>query len=403
MQKSAAKDLPTSTTKKARPLATKTTKAKPEKISYDAYVFEQRGNDGPRCVIFSAPVREVLQWANVETLGHKTSGHQREKKEARVEAIAKFLKSDASNTIPSAVIVAFSSGSTSFALNDGKSEGACGNLEVSLKQGSGSIVDGQHRIFGINEFDPNMQVPIVGILDADPVERAFQFLVINNKSSRVPATHTKALLAEMKGTKLAERLKGARVAFDAEGINDIDLVNTDPESPFFETIDWTKTPSEKRLVPATAVELSLDYLGGLGLSEFDDRDVRRSVFLTIWKIIREEYSDYWEKDSRLVSKVGIICLTRFIVDRITNWADSDDLEIEITDLDVIETYTKKIIKHMDPGFWTTPWAEKAHGGFDTHQGRDRVLAAITQLYRNGRRGLPWYTDIDIIERSAASK
>jgi len=377
--------------------------ATPTNIEYDAYVFEQRGTEGPRCVIFSAPVREVLQWATVETLGHKTSGHQRERKEARVEAIAKFLKSDPSNTIPSAVIVAFSSGSTIFTCIDGKNKSACGNLQIALIKDSGSIVDGQHRIFGINEFDPNMQVPIVGILDADHVERAFQFLVINNKSSRVPATHTKALLAEMKGTKLAERLKGARLAFDAEGINDIDLVNTDLESPFYQTIDWTKTPTEKRLVPATAIELSLDYLGGLGLSEFDDRDVRRSVFLTIWKIINDEYSAYWTKESKLISKVGIICLTRFIVDRITNWADNDDLDIEITNLEVIETQTKKIIKHMDPRFWTTPWAEKAHGGFDTHQGRDRVLAAITQLYRNGRRDLPWYTEIDIVERSAASK
>lgn len=374
-----------------------------EKNEYDAYLFRQRGSTGPSCVIFSAPAKEVLKWADVDTLGHKTTGHQRERKEARVEAIAKFLKSDPSNTIPSAVIIAFTSGCTEFVCADEKKKGTCGVLKILVDKKSGSIVDGQHRIFGINEFDPEMRVPIVGILEANPVERAFQFLVINNKSSKVPATHTKALLAEMKGTKLADRLKGARVAFDAEGINDIDLVNTDPESPFFETIDWTKTPTEKRLVPATAIELSLDYLGGLGLSEFDDRDVRRSVFLTIWKTIRQEYADYWKCDSKLLSKVGIICLTRFIIDRITNWADSDDLDIEITELNVIETQTKKILKHMDPRFWTTPWAEKAHGGFDTNQGRDRVLSAITQLYRNGRRDLAWYSDIDIIDRSLAAK
>jgi hypothetical protein len=99
----------------------------------------------------------------------------------------------------------------------------------------------------------------------------------------------------------------------------------------------------------------------------------------------------------------MFCLTRFIVDRIANWADSDQLDIEVTDLEEIERQTKKIIGYMDARFWTTPWAEKAQGGFDTNQGRDRVLRAIQQLYRNGRRDLDWYTDIDIIDVSAAAK
>ena len=120
-------------------------------------------------------------------------------------------------------------------------------------------------------------------------------------------------------------------------------------------------------------------------------------------MIKEEWPKLWVKDSRLISKIGVICLTRFIADLITNWADSDELNIEVTDLEQIEDQTRKIIKYIDPKFWTTPWAEKAQGGFDTNQGRDRVMAAITQLYRNGRRDNPWYTDIDIIDRSSAKK
>jgi hypothetical protein len=104
----------------------------------------------------------------------------------------------------------------------------------------------------------------------------------------------------------------------------------------------------------------------------------------------------------LVSKVGIFCLTRFIADRISQWADSDDLEIEITDLDQIKGLTEKILSHMDAKFWTTPWAERASGGYDTNQGRDRVITALTQLYRNGRREIAWYTDIDIIDPVAGS-
>lgn len=366
---------------------------------YPALSFNQRGSTGPRCVLFQAPVSEILQWADIGALGPKSVGAQREKKEARVVAIKKFLEADSNNTIPTALIVAFESGRASF------SEKSPGVGELQVKGGAtkaATIVDGQHRLYGINEFNPKTQVAVVGLIDANAVETAFQFLVINNKSSRVAATHTKALLAKMKNTTLASRLKVAKIAFDAEGIRDIDLINSDKESPFYQSIDWTTTPIPKRMVQATAIELSLDYLSGLGISEFDDRDVRRSVFLVIWKTIKSEWSPIWVKDSRLISKVGIVCLTRFIADLITNWADNDDLDIEVTDLEQVQEQTTKIIGHMDKRFWTTAWAEKAQGGFDTSQGRDRVLAAIVQMYRNGRKQIPWYTEIDILDRTASS-
>ena len=92
-----------------------------------------------------------------------------------------------------------------------------------------------------------------------------------------------------------------------------------------------------------------------------------------------------------------MCLTRFVMDTITKWSDSDQLEIDILDLDQIEELTKDILKYMDERFWTYPWASGASGGFDTNQGRERVVQALTQLYRNGKRELTWSTDIDIIE------
>src|SRR5205823_2049135 len=123
-----------------------------------------------------------------------------------------------------------------------------GHIDVVGDSNSAAIVDGQHRIYGIKEFDAKAEVALVALLDADHVEKAFHFLVINNKSSKVPATHTKALLARMSNTELIDRLKAARMSFEAEGIKDIDIVNTDPDSPFRQTIAWTITPKHKRMV-----------------------------------------------------------------------------------------------------------------------------------------------------------
>jgi DGQHR domain-containing protein len=366
---------------------------------YQALRLRQRGTSAPELVLFVAPVKDILSFAKVNELSPSTRGPQREHKEARVQAIARFLAADKTNTIPTAVVLAFGSGSATFKSVSSKNVGL---LRIKADdETAATIVDGQHRLTGINETDPDMEVAVVALLDANEVERAFQFLVINNKASKVPASHTKALLAKYKDTSLASRLRSARLAFDVDGIKDVDLVNSDKDSPFFKTIDWTTTPKGSRMVQATAIELSLDYLGGLGVPEYEDRDVRRSVFLTIWKTIRSDWKTLWKKECRLISKVGIVCLTRFIADRITNWADSDELNIEVTDLGEIETQTRKIIQYMDQKFWTTPWAEKAQGGFDTNQGRERIVQAITQLYRNGKRQISWYTDIEIIDRSLA--
>ena len=293
------------TAKKTKKAHISTQTSSGTKADFPAFKFRQRGASAPEVVVFCAPVGKILEFATVDELTPTTKGPQREQKEARVVAIKKFLDADPKNTIPTALILAFVPGRATFKASGG------GTLSIDWEDGpSATIVDGQHRLFGIASYDPAMQVAVVGLLDADQVERAFQFLVINNKSSKVPTTHTKALLAKMKSTSLAKRLKGARLSFDADGIKDVDLVNSDPESPFYNSVDWTTTPEANRIVQATAIELSLSYLSGLQLAEFDDRDIRRSVFLTIWKTVKASWPKLWKQDSRLVSKVGIFCLTR---------------------------------------------------------------------------------------------
>jgi DGQHR domain-containing protein len=364
---------------------------------YEALQFEQRAGEG--LVSFHAPVGEVIKWATTDELSvakksATKTGPQREQRQAKVTAIKSFMAADDANLIPTAVIVAFAKGTASFTSSSKNS--AFGHLEVIGGAKSAAIVDGQHRIYGLHEFDPKTEVALVGLLDADHVEKAFHFLVINNKSSKVPATHTKALLARLGNTQLIDRLRAARMSFESEGIKDIDIVNTDTDSPFYQTIDWTTTPKAKRMVQATAIELSLAYMSGLGLSEFEDRDVMRSVFLTVWRTIQGTWKPLWKKDSRLLSKIGIVCMTRFIVDMIAKWADNDELEIDISDLEDMKIQTAKLIAHMDTKFWTSPWAETSQGGFDTTQGRERVVRALTQLHRNGKNGDDWYKDIDII-------
>lgn len=367
----------------------------PDFRDYQALQFTQRKRGSIRLIMFHAPAEQILSWSSVGVLGPDTQGHQRETKQAKIEAVKKFFTVNDQNLIPTAVVVAFSKGAAKFTATT--SDKSSGTISIRNTPTSANIVDGQHRVYGMRDFDPSTQVPIVALLDVDDVEKAFQFMVINNKSTRVAATHAKALLAQMKTTPLAERLREARISFDSEGIRDVDILNSDKDSPFYKLVDWTITEEASRTVQATAIEASLAYLSNLNVPELEDRDLRRNVFATVWKTVKKTWPEQWTVGSRLLSKVGVVCLTRFVIDTITKWSDSDLLKIDLSDPDDIARLTADIVKYIDPRFWTQPWAATASGGFDTNQGRERVVKALTQVYRNLRRGDEWFTDIDIID------
>jgi len=85
-----------------------------ESFEYHTMSFAQRPGKAPKLVFLHAPVKEVLQWATVEKLGPKSSGPQRDRREAKVTAIAKFLDIDSRNIIPTAVVLAFREGTAKF-------------------------------------------------------------------------------------------------------------------------------------------------------------------------------------------------------------------------------------------------------------------------------------------------
>jgi DGQHR domain-containing protein len=374
-------------------------KAPKPNYRYEAFRFAQR-EGALHLVTFHAPVCEVLKWADIDALSYKNVGPQRERKLARVRQIQRFMSSE--NVIPTAIVIGFNQGRTEFDEST-SSDAGYGTLTVRSAGFAATVVDGQHRLYGMDEFRPDTKVPIVGLLDADDIEKAFQFLVINNKASKVSPAHAKALLAKMNEKELADRLRLARVSLDIDGARDVDLVNTEEDSPFRGRIDWPATRKADRLIQPTAIELSLDYINSLNVSEFEDRDVRRGVLLAIWKAVNDKWPKLWTRGNRLVEKVGIFCLTKFVIDMITSWADSDEIEIELTDLDEITKRTAKILMYMHQDFWVAPWSRNAPGGFDTSQGRQRVVDALTQMYRNVRRGVDWSADIEIIESPSQSK
>ena len=73
-----------------------------------------------------------------------------------------------------------------------------GLVRISFGKGvleSSYTIDGQHRLKGMSELAFNVEVPVSLFLSAPPLERAFQFITINNKANKVPTDNIKACIA----------------------------------------------------------------------------------------------------------------------------------------------------------------------------------------------------------------
>ncbi len=151
------------------------------------------------------PAGEILQWSAIKRLEEIAGAPQRQPSPAKVRAIRRFLETDARNTIPTSVILTLDLAPGQLVLRDQDSSFAV--LEFDFNAGDvrpGLVIDGQHRLMGIESFGYETQVNVVAILGANDEEKAFQFLVINNKASKVSVDHIRALALHYERRSIAK-------------------------------------------------------------------------------------------------------------------------------------------------------------------------------------------------------
>jgi len=259
-------------------------------------------------------------------------------------------------------------------------------------------VDGQHRVLGINKFNPDTPINIVGLLDADDTETAFQFLVINNKAAKVSSDHLRALALHYKEKDLAQRLQKVRLNLDPN-LRFVGYCNQLADSPFKGMLSLPNNPKPKQIISPAAIEDSVNYLRSQKLPDFvEDDDMVVGVFFTIWRVVKEKWAHLWNAESKLLTKVSIITLSQFFTDNLMRQFDWNNLDI--FDPTAVEREVARILVVLEPAFWdqTTEWTAK---GLDTPAGRKILSDALEQIVRNARQKAPWHTDIKMIRVSGA--
>ncbi|WP_164709805.1 DGQHR domain-containing protein [Euzebya pacifica] len=349
---------------------------------------EQRPSveEAPVCVLFSAPAGDLLEWCEVDRAEvGKSGGVQRRKSPAKTNAISKYLEQDPRNTIPAALTIALygvrvidESGSTHI-----KVEGKSKSL----------VIDGQHRLYGAAAKHGDMPLNIVGLIDPSDLEVAFQFLVINNKSTRVPSDHIRLLALQYDDEELRARLATARINLDSSAPY-VGIVDGDEASPFYRSLMWPVDDNRKgqvNLVRPAAIELALNYCGRKELPGLENDDALIGFFFAMWGAIKEAWSDLWVADSRLLSKAGLVAMTMFMVDDLTPLIDRG--EVDAGDPDSVYGETRKVLESLTPEFWAAEWDLK---GLDTQAGRQVIVEALQKTRRNLRRDLPWETEVRLV-------
>jgi len=376
------------------------------KAEYFALENIQRANaNNLRFFLFHAPASEIFKWGLVDRMSPENpKGMQRGLNKTKVLRIKEFLANPAyENTIATSVIVVFNNGAAKFSplkSSTGKEVTGVGKLSISWSGvgRAGVIVDGQHRVIGAQAYeDEDIHLNVVGIFGADENEGAFQFLVINNNSSKVSPNQVKALFTTYREEELLQRmLDSGSTNIDAEKITALDYFDGGIDSPFKGQLKWVKN-SNGFVVP-NALEA--------GLMEVQNRSSLLSVqeyeldtFVGIWSVIKKSWPDLWDKESHLLEKASVQALTAFICENLENLLNFNEEEVDYMDPTDLAKSVTRILKNLEPTFFKVEWAKT---GLDTRAGNELLVSDLKQMASNLRRKMPWHSGLEIVQIATVS-
>jgi DGQHR domain-containing protein len=289
-------------------------------FNYTCLVTRQRsGDEVPEFCMFFAPAGEILAWSAIERIQDKGAGFQRLAVPARIRGVKRFLEQDARNTIPTAVILTLRLADGALPpANDNGARVLTMKVRNAVKDPDkpGLVIDGQHRLMGINDFSPNTIVPVVALLNPSELETAFQFLVINNKSAKVPPDHLRKLALNYSPEGLEHRLTTARLSLK-KNYAQVGQVDEEADSPFHKMIRWPTPEAQERAIVPAAIETALQFIETQQLQPLkDDMESLLEFFYAIWKPVKKRWKKAWvpAPKSNLLTKVGIVCLTQYLTD-----------------------------------------------------------------------------------------
>lgn len=336
-------------------------------------------------------------------------------RKTRVSAIKRFLGASSLNSIPNNVLLAFPAGVATFtSLHADLSEAApgvdvsnaCGkrvewgtisfdfDAECESSSRPIQVVDGQHRLFGMGSFDDErLPVLFVALVDTSVHEQAFQFIVINNKSTRVATDNIKSIIEGVNEDGLRKRLLEAGVPYGETSpiLRDLDTLEA---SPFRHLLDWDFNKKGTKLIPLTALEQAVRYARSLFEFLRDDEDTLVQLLIAVWSSAKRSYPTLWGRANTFMTKVNINALNEFAFDKLKSAWEFD--RVDIDDMAGVEAETDKLLGKIPMAYWDSEWQAKVQ---DNANVRSIIKRDLDQMVVNQKLQQPWRTGLEMVADS----
>jgi len=242
--------------------------------TYKCFKVKQRENSEIIFLSFIANAKDIYNWSHADSIDIDKNGTQRSLQKTKWSKITKFFNTHNDNIIPNNIILAFDDEVRPVDILydnenmiDNKEDGfiltdeSNGFVELTINEKikkNTYIIDGQHRLKGMSEYKSDLPIIVSLFINMKKLDRAFQFLTINNKASKVNTNNIRALIANFASIEvnLKERLATASISA-GKFSSDIDIVDSDKESPFYKCIDWANNREGSKTISTLAIENSL--------------------------------------------------------------------------------------------------------------------------------------------------
>ncbi|MEL0592387.1 MAG: DGQHR domain-containing protein [Planktothrix rubescens PR222] len=374
--------------------------------------------------VFSARAKDLKSWLGIRRIKDVKKGAQRVLRKARASAVTKFMEASPINTIPNSILIAFDPDKAKFTplsnqiseciiqisrsleknidiLNGCDHQLNWGIIEFSFEHTEQEylkpalIVDGQHRLYGMSDFEKeDLPITVVSLIDATPQEQAFQFIVLNNKAVRVSAENVKSIVADFNEDELENRLSKARVKYGDKPLV-LKFLNDSETSPFQHLLEWSynrENTEETHLVTITAIEQAIRYVSKSFILLENDEDSLNEFFCAIWRAVKGNYPELFGKNNQFMTKANINAFNEYMTDRLVYFWEMDLLDIFETD--EVEQRVLEIIARLPKEFWLEKWILRIQ---DTPNFRQIIKDDLKTIITNSKVGNPWNKDLDLVD------
>lgn len=392
---------------------------------FGSLISQRKDENVTRFFVFNARAKDLKEWLGIRRIKDVKKGAQRVLRKARASAVTKFIEASSINTIPNSILIAFDPDKAKFtSLSKEISEGiiqtksslenpvnilfnGCENqldwgiIEFSFERNEQEdakpalIVDGQHRLYGMSDFDKeNLPITVVSLIDATRQEQAFQFIVVNNKAVRVSAENVKSIVADFNEDELETRLARARVKYgDKPQI--LTYINDSPSSPFQNLLEWSynrEITDENARVPITAIEQTMRYIRKSFTVLENDEDSLIEFFCATWRAVKGNYPELFGKNNQFMTKANISAFNEYITDRLLYFWEMDLLDI--FESEEVEQKVLDIIKRLPQEFWQENWKLRIQ---DSPTVREIIKNDLKTIITNSKLSKNWKNGLELVE------